>query len=213
MQVGDVTIQQIYSAYSVNPDTGMENSTGIAKNRQTPQPHSETITKQDTDTRTSKDKTQKTSNDQKLTESEKEEVRKLKKRDQKVRAHEQAHMAAGAGLIRGGAHYEFQRGPDGRLYAVGGDVTIDTSEESTPEATLQKMIRVKAAALAPVDPSPQDRKIAAMASAKAAKARSEIALENTEMVRDKEDAQGPYGRNGRSNAVKNPTGNQIDLVA
>jgi len=114
---------------------------------------------------------------QPLSDEEQREVKELKKRDRKVKAHEQAHMAAGAGVVRGTAQYEYKKGPDGISYAVGGEVSVDTSEASTPEATVTKMEKVKAAALAPVDPSPQDRRIAAEASVKAVEARAEVAQE------------------------------------
>ncbi len=98
----------------------------------------------------------------------------LKARDREVRAHERAHQAAG-GQHAGAASYTFERGPDGRSYAVGGEVPIDASEvRGDPEATIEKMEQVKAAALAPAEPSGQDRKVAAMADAKAAQARAEL---------------------------------------
>lgn len=103
-------------------------------------------------------------NTDQLTPEEKKEVEKLKKTDQKVRAHEQAHLSAGAGLIRGGASFEYTRGPDGKMYAIGGEVKIDISPvNGNPDETIRKMQRVIAAALAPVDPSAQDRAVANMA--------------------------------------------------
>lgn len=99
-----------------------------------------------------------------LTPEEKKEVEKLQKTDQKVRAHEQAHLSAGAGLVRGGASFEYTRGPDGKMYAVGGEVKIDISPiPGKPDETIRKMQKVITAALAPVDPSPQDRAVATMA--------------------------------------------------
>jgi len=117
------------------------------------------------------------SDGQDLSEEEKKQVDELKARDREVRAHEQAHMAAGGNLVRGGAHYTYQRGPDGSVYAVGGEVSIDTSEEKTPEQTVQKMQRVQAAALAPAEPSGQDRAVAAAAARKAQMARAEMSQE------------------------------------
>ncbi len=106
----------------------------------------------------------------------KKKIAELAQVDQAVRAHEAAHMAAGGGLVRGGAAYSYQRGPDGKNYAVGGEVSIDTSAVAdNPAATLQKAQQIKAAALAPADPSPQDRKVAAMASAMALKAAADLA--------------------------------------
>jgi len=103
----------------------------------------------------------------------------LKARDQEVRAHEAAHMAAGGSLVKGGASFTYQRGPDGGLYAVGGEVSIDTSPERDPRATLAKAERIRAAALAPSDPSSTDRAAAAAASAMAAQAAAELARQNS----------------------------------
>jgi len=49
------------------------------------------------------------------------ELAKLKARDREVRAHEAAHTAAAGSLAKGGPSFTFQRGSDGRLYAVGGE--------------------------------------------------------------------------------------------
>ena len=111
-----------------------------------------------------------------LTEEEKKEVQELKKRDAEVKAHERAHVAAGGQYVKGGAHYEYQRGPDGRIYVVGGEVSIDTSGvPGDPQATIQKMKTVKRAALAPADPSAKDRAVAAEAAQKETKARMQLA--------------------------------------
>ena len=108
-----------------------------------------------------------------LDESEKDQVRLLKTRDQEVRTHEQAHKAVG-GSYAGGVSYEYQQGPDGQRYAVGGEVSIDVSAERTPEATIAKMRQVKAAAMAPANPSGQDRSVAAQATQSEAQARQEL---------------------------------------
>ena len=84
-----------------------------------------------------------------LTEEEQEQVSELKSRDREVRAHEQAHLAAAGPYATGGPSYTYQEGPDGRRYAVGGEVGIDTSPVSgDPEATIQKAQQIRAAALA-----------------------------------------------------------------
>jgi hypothetical protein len=99
----------------------------------------------------------------KLSKEEETAVAKLKQRDQEVRAHEQAHVAAG-GQYAGAPSYEYTTGPDGRRYAVGGEVSIDTSAvPGDPEATVRKLEQVIAAALAPADPSGQDQAVAAAA--------------------------------------------------
>ncbi len=112
-----------------------------------------------------------------VTPEESREIADLKRRDQEVRAHERAHMAAGGGHVRGGATFSFEKGPDGKMYAVGGEVSIDMSKEPSPEATLQKAQAVRWAALAPANPSPQDRAVAARASAMEAQARKAIEQE------------------------------------
>lgn len=103
------------------------------------------------------------------------QVQELKARDREVRQHEQAHIAAGGQYVKGGATYSYQKGPDGRSYAVGGEVQIDTSSiPDDPEATLQKMQVVQRAAMAPAEPSAQDRAVAAQAAQTAAQARMEL---------------------------------------
>jgi hypothetical protein len=110
-----------------------------------------------------------------LTEEEKREVEELEKRDQEVRAHEQAHIMAGGNLVRGGASYSYKTGPDGKRYIVDGEVSIDSSPiEGDPEATIRKAEQIRRAALAPADPSGQDRRVAAMAANMAAQARQEM---------------------------------------
>lgn len=93
----------------------------------------------------------------------KEAVTRLQAEDKKVKAHEMAHMEAG-GSYTGGAHYRYKVGPDGRSYAVSGDVPINISPvKGAPRATIQKMEVVMAAALAPASPSGQDHSVAAEA--------------------------------------------------
>lgn len=112
-----------------------------------------------------------------LSEDEKAQVKELKDRDRAVRAHEAAHIAAAGGYARGGASYSYDQGPDGKRYAVGGEVNIDVSPEKDPVATLQKAAVIKGAALAPAEPSGQDRSVAAQATQMAAQARKELAEE------------------------------------
>jgi len=112
---------------------------------------------------------------------EQREIEKLKARDREVRAHEAAHLAAAGGHARSGASFSYQRGPDGVLYAVGGEVSIDTSPvPGDPQATLAKALQVQRAALAPADPSAQDRQVAAQAAAMAIQARRELAAPQEE---------------------------------
>ncbi len=114
-------------------------------------------------------------NGRELSAQEQREVQRLAKRDREVREHERAHQAAGGQYVRGGPHYETQRGPDGETYAVGGEVQIDTSPvPGNPTATIQKMQQVRRAALAPAQPSAADRRVASEASRKESAARQEL---------------------------------------
>lgn len=109
-----------------------------------------------------------------MSEEERAVVEKLKSRDSAVRAHEMAHVAAAGGLA-GAPVYSYQTGPDGRRYAIGGSVSIDTSSERSPEDTIAKAQRIRSAALAPADPSAQDRAVASRASRMEAQARQALA--------------------------------------
>jgi len=103
-----------------------------------------------------------------------EQIKELKARDTEVRIHEQAHSSVG-GQHAGSPSYEYQRGPDGTNYAVGGEVQIDVAEiAGDPRATIEKMQTVRAAALAPAEPSGADRSIAADATQKLAAAQAEL---------------------------------------
>ena len=155
-----------------------------------------------------------------LSEEEKREVERLAKRDRQVRAHEQAHLNAAGPYARSGPHYEYETGPDKRQYAVGGEVDIDTSPVSgDPEATIRKAQTVRRAALAPAEPSPQDRRVAAEASRMEARARQELARERTEERRRGDESGGlpPAGRVARreqfAGTWTNGSGNLLDLTA
>lgn len=111
---------------------------------------------------------------QPLSEEDLRMVQDLERRDREVRQHEMTHVAAGGAYVTGGPSYDYQNGPDGKRYAVGGEVQIDTSPESTPEATIAKMRAVRAAALAPAQPSGQDRSVAASAASAEMQARQEL---------------------------------------
>ncbi|MGL4205118.1 MAG: putative metalloprotease CJM1_0395 family protein [Aeromonadaceae bacterium] len=111
-------------------------------------------------------------------QAEQKEIESLKARDQEVRIHEQAHQGAG-GQYASSPSYTMSKGPDGKSYATGGSVQIDISPiAGDPAATVQKMQQVRSAALAPAEPSGQDRSVAAKASQLEAKARKELASAN-----------------------------------
>ena len=114
-----------------------------------------------------------------LTPAERAEVAKLAERDREVRAHEAAHMAA-AGSMAGGVSYTYEMGPDGRMYAVGGEVKIHVPSSSSPEDALEKARQLREAAGAPSDPSGQDMAVASKASQMEARAMQQIARKNAD---------------------------------
>jgi len=99
----------------------------------------------------------------------------LRQRDQEVRLHEQAHLLAAGPYAKGAPSYTYQTGPDGQRYAIGGEVPIDLSAvPGNPQATLQKALTIRRAALAPTDPSEADQAVAAQATALAAQAQQQL---------------------------------------
>ncbi|MDJ0840979.1 MAG: putative metalloprotease CJM1_0395 family protein [Acidobacteriota bacterium] len=135
-----------------------------------------------------------------LTEGEQDLVDRLKDRDAEVRAHELAHLRAAGDLANGGPKYDYQTGPDGKRYAIGGSVSIDTSKvPNDPQATLEKADRIKRAALAPAEPSGQDRKVAAKADQLKVEARKEIQEEQLEESRiEKQEPEEQTGDSGET---------------
>ena len=146
-------------------------------------------------------------NGEELTDAEQRQVEKLKQRDRVVREHERAHATAG-GNIAGSPSFTFVTGPDGKQYAVGGEVSIDVSPvPGNPQATIRKMEQVKRAALAPSNPSSQDRRVASQADAAILQAKQELAEQRRE--EQAENAQGPSdaGRDiGSQDPVFDPEG-------
>lgn len=103
-----------------------------------------------------------------------QQIRQLQLRDREVKAHEAAHAAVG-GHLTGAPSFSYERGPDGVNYAVAGEVSVASPVAAgDPEQTLRQAEQVQRAALAPADPSPQDRKVAAAAARTASEARIEL---------------------------------------
>jgi len=108
-------------------------------------------------------------------------LEQLKQTDRAVRQHEMAHQVVG-GAYTGGASYEYEIGPDGKRYAVAGEVPIDYGPvPGDPQATIEKMQTVIAAAMAPADPSPKDYQVAAQARQYLLEAKLEAAMQRSEM--------------------------------
>lgn len=97
-----------------------------------------------------------------LSEDEKRVIKDLSSRDAEVKAHEAAHQSAGGGMT-GAVSYTYQQGPDGKMYAIGGEVSISMPTGSTPEETISNARQVAASAMAAGNPSPQDFAVASSA--------------------------------------------------
>ena len=119
-----------------------------------------------------------------LTTEEKQVVSELQTRDTEVRVHEAAHQSGGAST--GAASYTYQKGPDGKMYAIGGEVPVSMKSGSTPQETIANAQAVIASALAPADPSGQDQAVASSAMMMIVKAQQQLAQENQEKIDGKE---------------------------
>lgn len=110
-----------------------------------------------------------------LSDAQRRQIEKLATRDQEVRTHEQAHLSAAGAYATSSASFSYQTGPDGKRYAIGGEVLIDTSTiPNNPAASLRKAEIIRRAALAPAHPSDQDRAVAQSASSMITKAQIEL---------------------------------------
>jgi len=116
-----------------------------------------------------------------LSDDEKIVLKELQARDCEVRAHEAAHQAAGGGMT-GGASYTYEKGPDGQMYAIGGEVSISTKEGATPQETIANARQIEAAAMAPANPSGQDFAVASSAKIMEMKAQQELAKEQQTQI-------------------------------
>ncbi len=144
-----------------------------------------TNTTQTNDEQTGREQTGAGTN-QELTPQEQQQLAELKQTDAQVKAHEHAHKSTAAGLTTSGPNYEYETGPDGKKYAVAGDVNVSYQKSSDPEVNLKNAQQLKAAALAPADPSSQDRKVAMQADREIAQARQEIMEEQNQTEEEEE---------------------------
>ncbi|MDD2449577.1 MAG: putative metalloprotease CJM1_0395 family protein [Sulfurimonas sp.] len=135
-----------------------------------------------------------------LSADEKRLVLDLQSRDAEVRAHEAAHQSGGAAT--GGASYTYQKGPDGRMYAIGGEVSISYKSGSTPQETIANADAVIAAALAPANPSGQDLAVASSANMMKIKAQQQLAQETQEKLTGKETYKNEADKNSDSKEEK-----------
>ena len=90
-------------------------------------------------------------------DEKKQVIQKLEERDLAVRAHERAHVTAAGGYAMGEPTYRKVIGPDGKAYAVEGEVKINVAPvEGDPAATRRKAQILRNAAMAPAGPSGAD---------------------------------------------------------
>jgi hypothetical protein len=155
---------------SDNERSGQDSSQGSSKENNDSEQNNNSAG-QSIDAKNPKESKDKSNNDLFI---EQQEIKALKRRDQEVRSHELAHDAVG-GAYTGAPAYSFEVGPDGKKYAVGGEVSVDLSPiKGDPRATITKMQKVYAAALAPANPSIQDTRIAGSAAKLIAQAQTEL---------------------------------------
>ncbi len=83
-------------------------------------------------------------------------IRELVATDASVRRHEAQHFRAAGGLAVGTPEFDYTVGPDGKYYAVGGQVNVQTSSGADPEQANREAISFVNAATAPGDASAQD---------------------------------------------------------
>ena len=95
-----------------------------------------------------------------LSAEEREVIRQLQQRDLEVRNHESQHFRAAGGLAVGGSNFQYQQGPDGKNYAVGGNVDIQIGSSLDLEKSASDAKTLALAASAPADASAQDISVA-----------------------------------------------------
>ena len=88
--------------------------------------------------------------------------------------------ASKVGGMTGASSYTYQQGPDGKMYAIGGEVSISMKSGSTPEETIANARQIATAAMAAGDPSPQDFAVASSARVMEMKAQQQLAREQQE---------------------------------
>jgi hypothetical protein len=160
MNIMDISSNNLYNSYSnylLEPQSDKERKDGDKKNL---------------------DNNELDSNEQML-------VQELQDRDTEVRAHEAAHQAAGGGMT-GAASFTYQQGPDGKMYAIGGEVSISMKTGSTPQETIANARKIIAAAMAPGNPSSQDHAVASSAKVMEMKALQQLAKEEQEEASGKD---------------------------
>ena len=89
-------------------------------------------------------------------------LEKFKTSDSNIRSHEQIH--ASIGHTTAPISYNYQEGPDGKMYAVGGHVRLDTSIPDDPKAAAFKLDQIQRASSGPTNLSSTDTSISTQAN-------------------------------------------------
>ncbi|XPV68469.1 MAG: putative metalloprotease CJM1_0395 family protein [Halarcobacter sp.] len=162
------------------------------------------IEKDEASSKSKNNQEQKDENSTQLTQQERIELNKLQVTDAKVRAHEAAHQSGSA--ASGGASFTYEKGPDGVMYAVAGEVPVRIETGSTPQESISNLQGVISTALAPADPSPQDVSVASKARVLMMKAQQEFAQE----IQEKRSNSNEYSQNAKSKYEENSTSQEKD---
>ena len=136
--------------------------------------------------RAEEERAQLESDSEELDTREQQEVEKMQRRDQEVRQHEQAHIAASGRLAVSGPVYQMEQGPDGRMYVTEGHVNFRTPPTQSPREKLELAEQLRRMALAPANPSGKDRSVAAQAARQISEARMAIIAEKQEEIEDRD---------------------------
>ncbi|MDQ1244768.1 MAG: hypothetical protein QG565_1108 [Campylobacterota bacterium] len=181
MEIGHSSLYNIGTNYSIRPNekgTLIVEDGSLGENKKSDE---KKLSQQEEE----KKSTEKSKSPSELSIDERRLVQDLQSRDTEVRAHEAAHQGAGGGMT-GGASFSYQKGPDGRMYAIGGEVSISIPSGSTPQETIRNAQQAIAAAMAPADPSGQDFAVASSAMVMLIKAQQQQAKEMQQEMLGKE---------------------------
>lgn len=89
-------------------------------------------------------------------------LNRFKSSDMETRNHEQLHASLGTTTTP--IRYDYQMGPDGKLYAIGGSVRFDTSIPKDKDEAIQKLDELQKASSSPDGLSRADSSIAQAAN-------------------------------------------------
>jgi hypothetical protein len=148
----------------------------------------------------------------KLNPDEKRLVKDLATRDAEVKVHEAAHQAAGGGMT-GVASYSYQQGPDGKMYAIGGEVSISMKASSNPEETFRNAKQLIASAMAAGSPSPQDFAVVSSARVMEMKAMQQQARKGQEEIIGRESYKNEANKSNFKNESSSKELAGIDIPA